>query len=95
MSKHFDETQAKGQAAFLAQQIKNAVKNIPISSSPDNTLTNSDDGLFVPAKFSFNVVTTDLISSDPNNDLQLGSDNKLLSKPQDVDFLAYFILAKG
>ncbi len=37
----------------------------------------------------------DLISTDSNNDLRLGSDNKLLSRPQDVDFLAYFILAKG
>ena len=36
-----------------------------------------------------------LISSDPNNDLKLGSDNKLVSQPNDTDFLAYYILAKG
>lgn len=36
-----------------------------------------------------------LISSDPNNDLKLGSDNKLVSQPDDTDFLAYYILAKG
>lgn len=36
-----------------------------------------------------------LISTDPNNDLKLGSDNKLLSQPTDTDFLAYYILAKG
>lgn len=35
------------------------------------------------------------ISTDPNNDLKLGSDNKLLSQPTDTDFLAYYILAKG
>lgn len=36
-----------------------------------------------------------LISSDPNNGLKLGSDNKLVSQPDDTDFLAYYILAKG
>ena len=36
-----------------------------------------------------------LISSDPNNDLKLGSDNKLVSQPNDIDFLAYYILSKG
>ena len=36
-----------------------------------------------------------LISSDPNNDLKLGSDNKLVSQPTDTDFLAYYILSKG
>ena len=36
-----------------------------------------------------------LISDDDNNDLKLGSDNKLLSQPTDTDFLAYYILAKG
>ena len=41
------------------------------------------------------VITKDLISSDPNNDLKLGSDNKLVSQPNDTDFLAYYILAKG
>ena len=37
----------------------------------------------------------DMISTDPNNDLKLGSDNKLVSQPADTDFLAYYILAKG
>lgn len=37
----------------------------------------------------------DIISADPNNDLKLGSDNKLLSQPTDTDFLAYYILSKG
>ena len=36
-----------------------------------------------------------LISDDDNNDLKLGSDNKLLSQPTDTYFLAYYILAKG
>ena len=36
-----------------------------------------------------------LISADPNNDLKLGSDNKLVSQPNDVNFLAYYILSKG
>ena len=35
-----------------------------------------------------------LISDDDNNDLKLGSDNKLLSQPTDTDFLAYYILSK-
>ena len=36
-----------------------------------------------------------LISDDDNNGLKLGSDNKLLSQPTDIDFLAYYILEKG
>ena len=36
-----------------------------------------------------------LISDDDNNDLKLGSDNKLVSQPNDIDFLAYYILSKG
>ena len=36
-----------------------------------------------------------LISSDPNNDLKLDCDNKLVSQPNDIDFLAYYILSKG
>lgn len=36
-----------------------------------------------------------LISSDPNNDLKLGSDNKLVSQPNDINFLAYYTLSKG
>ena len=38
---------------------------------------------------------SDLISSDDNNDLRLGSDNKLVSQPNDTNFLAYYMLAKG
>ena len=41
------------------------------------------------------VITKDLISSDPNNDLKLGSDNKLVSQPNDINFLAYYTLSKG
>ena len=41
------------------------------------------------------VIAKDLISSDPNNDLKLGSDNKLVSQPNDINFLAYYILSKG
>ena len=41
------------------------------------------------------VIAKDLISSDPNNDLKLGSDNKLVSQPNDTNFLAYYILSKG
>ena len=36
-----------------------------------------------------------LISTDSHNDLRLGSDNKLVSQPNDVNFLAYYILSKG
>ena len=36
-----------------------------------------------------------LISSDPNNDLKIGSDNKLVSQPNDINFLAYYTLSKG
>ena len=38
---------------------------------------------------------SDLISSDPNNDLKLGCDTSLVSQPTDTDFLAYYILSKG
>ena len=41
------------------------------------------------------VDTPSLISDDNPNDLKLGSDNKLVSQPNDTDFLAYYILAKG
>ena len=41
------------------------------------------------------MIAKDLISSDPNNDLKLGSDNKLVSQPNDINFLAYYILSKG
>lgn len=36
-----------------------------------------------------------LISKDSPNDLKVGSDNRLVSQPNDIDFLAYYILAKG
>ena len=36
-----------------------------------------------------------LISGDPNNDLKLGCDNKLVSQPNDINFLAYYTLSKG
>lgn len=35
----------------------------------------------------------ELISNDPENDLHLGSDNKLHSKPEDFDFLAFYLLS--
>ena len=41
------------------------------------------------------VITKDLISTDAHNDLKLGSDNKLVSQPNDINFLAYYILSKG
>lgn len=41
------------------------------------------------------VIAKDLISTDSHNDLKLGSDNKLVSQPNDVNFLAYYILSKG
>ena len=41
------------------------------------------------------IFAKDLISSDPNNDLKLGSDHKLVSQPTGTDFLAYYILSKG
>ena len=36
-----------------------------------------------------------LISGDIGNELTVGSDNKLVSQPNDIDFLAYYILSKG
>lgn len=36
-----------------------------------------------------------LISGDVGNELTVGSDNKLVSQPNDIDFLAYYILSKG
>lgn len=36
-----------------------------------------------------------LISGDVGNELTVGSDNKLVSLPNDIDFLAYYILSKG
>ena len=47
---------------------------------------------FVPFN---NVDVLSLISKDKPNDLKLGSDNKLVSQPNDVNFLAYYILSKG
>ena len=47
---------------------------------------------FVPIN---NVEVLSLISKDKPNDLRLGSDNKLVSQPSDVNFLAYYILSKG
>ena len=47
---------------------------------------------FVPIN---NVDVLSLISKDTPNDLRLGSDNKLVSQPNDVNFLAYYILSKG
>lgn len=41
------------------------------------------------------VIAKDLISTDSHNDLKLGSDNKLVSQPNDINFLAYYILLKG
>ena len=41
------------------------------------------------------IFAKDLISADANNDLKLGSDNKLVSQPNDINFLAYYILSKG
>ena len=69
-------------------------EDLTLSSSGKNssvvlTLT---DALTVNAG---TVIAKDLISADPNNDLKLGSDNKLLSQPTDTDYLAHYILAKG
>ena len=41
------------------------------------------------------ILAKELISTDPHNDLKLGSDNKLVSQPNDINFLAYYILSKG
>lgn len=41
------------------------------------------------------VTAEQLISQDTDNNLQLGSDNKLLSQPKDIDFLADYILASN
>ena len=69
-------------------------EDLTLSSSGKNssvvlTLT---DALAVNAG---TVIAKDLISSDPNNDLKLGSDNKLVSQPNNTNFLAYYILSKG
>ena len=70
------------------------LEDLTLSSSGKNssvvlTLT---DALTVNAG---TVITKDLISNDNPNDLKLGSDNKLVSQPNDVNFLAYYILSKG
>lgn len=36
-----------------------------------------------------------LISGDVGNELTVGSDNKLVSLPNGINFLAYYILSKG
>ena len=69
-------------------------EDLTLSSSGKNssvvlTLT---DALAVNAG---TVITKDLISTDSHNDLKLGSDNKLVSQPNDINFLAYYILSKG
>ena len=69
-------------------------EDLTLSSSGKNssvvlTLT---DALAVNAG---TVIAKDLISNDKPNDLKLGSDNKLISQPNDVNFLAYYILSKG
>lgn len=69
-------------------------ENLTLSSSAKNssvvlTLT---DALAVNAG---TVIAKDLISTDSHNDLKLGSDNKLVSQPNDINFLAYYILSKG
>ena len=70
------------------------LEDLTLSSSGKNssvvlTLT---DALAVNAG---TVIAKDLISTDSHNDLKLGSDNKLVSQPNDVNFLAYYILSKG
>ena len=69
-------------------------EDLTLSSSGKNssvvlTLT---DALAVNAG---TVIAKDLISTDSHNDLKLGSDNKLVSQPNDVNFLAYYTLSKG
>ena len=70
------------------------LEDLTLSSSGKNssvvlTLT---DALAVNAG---TVIAKDLISTDSHNDLKLGSDNKLVSQPNDVNFLAYYTLSKG
>ena len=65
---------------------------IQLNTSKPLDKTTIDIVNFVPFN---NVDALSLISKDKPNDLRLGSDNKLVSQPNDTDFLAYYILAKG
>lgn len=42
-----------------------------------------------------NVNAASLISADVPNDLKLGSDDKLISQPDDIEFLADYIMASN
>ena len=66
--------------------------NLSSSGKNSSVVLTLTDALAVNAG---TVIAKDLISSDPNNDLKLGSDNKLVSQPNDTNFLAYYILSKG
>ena len=52
------------------------------------TAASSDSG-------SGNINAASLISADLPNDLKLGSDDKLVSQPADIEFLADYILASN
>ena len=61
----------------------------------NHTAKKQTASLYVESIIVAEVATGTLISSDVNNNLRLGSDNKLVSQPIDTNFLAYYILAKG
>ena len=70
--------------------------------SPSQTISVKSGNTFslFCSYFNDNVISTTsnpsaLISTDSNNDLKLGSDNKLVSQPNDTNFLAYYMLTKG
>lgn len=52
-------------------------------------------GTFTAASGGLDMTPSSLISRDTPNDLKVGSDNKLLSRPDDVDFLADYIMASN
>jgi hypothetical protein len=62
-------------------------------ATPDHNIAelNLQMNTFVPVA----AAAADLISADTPNNLSLGSDNKLVSQPPDIDFLAHYILASN
>lgn len=52
-------------------------------------------GTFTAVSGGAGITPASLISIDKPNDLKLGSDSKLVSQPDDVDFLAYYIMASN
>lgn len=81
------------------------ILNVSIDTKPTDTKLVNHIGqvrlninAFVPIpdkETAISITASELISSDNPNNLNIGSDKKLVSQPPDIDFLAYYILAKS